>query len=244
MERARAIMEWLDVEKDIMMVRDELREFFKSVHRSNCLGIMRDKWFSDWGMNFFSNTDRMEAEDYLNFVEWAIIGNALDARKDDYTFDNFHDMYYLEYKEDVSDEDFRTLLHFLGIYDELDNITAVYKEALFDKAELMREWEEENKKSTLTEKAKEEKPSEAPRNIIRHDCGNGITVVMEDYCWLDLDEHIQRHEFVTYLEKDGVVWQDITMVRTDGEKVEALVWEDCDSEDYTCKFKIDIHEED
>ena len=62
-------------------------------------------------------------------------------------------------------------------------------------------------------------------------------------------------EVYTYIEKNGMVWQDLALVReayhyneknevvNDHKKYEVLVYADCGDEDYTNKFDIDEYED-
>lgn len=50
-------------------------------------------------------------------------------------------------------------------------------------------------------------------------------------------------EFCVYVEKDGVITQDIAIIResiTDNNKIQTLIYADKDDEDYTDSFNIDI----
>lgn len=76
-------------------------------------------------------------------------------------------------------------------------------------------------------------------------------------CNLELVAELYNHdgnhpEIVVYIEKDGMAYQDICIVRPhENERciqvtdvVDCIVWSDKDNEDYTHKFVVGVYEED
>ena len=83
-------------------------------------------------------------------------------------------------------------------------------------------------------------------NKIRINLGYNLELVAELY------NHDGKHpEITVYIEKDGVIYQDICLVRPhenercmqENDIVDCIVWSDKDNEDYTHKFVIGVYEE-
>lgn len=80
-------------------------------------------------------------------------------------------------------------------------------------------------------------------NKIRINLDNNLELVAELYNY-DGD----HPEIIVYIEKDGIIHQDVCLVRqnenvTDEVWTECIVWTDPYEEDYTHKFQIGIYEE-
>ena len=70
---------------------------------------------------------------------------------------------------------------------------------------------------------------------------NGVEIVAEKY---DYDGN--HPEITVCLWKDGVIWQDLCMIRpyeSNKENIEILVWDDKDDDDYTNRFIIGQYKE-
>lgn len=223
----------------------ELHDYFKNIHESNCANIIKDRWFADWGIRFMNINNREEALNFLNDdVEIGIIDTALDVILDEYSMQNLYECYCCDYgPTDI--ETVRTFFELYDMYDTFNEITKDYKSRYFNVESLMEEWDEEHKTDVVEREEETMTTHENANTIIKHDCGNGYKVVMENYTWID-DKGMEHHEFLTYIEKDGIAWQDIAMVRfNDGKtpSVKVNVWAETDNEDYTHEFNIDVYEE-
>ena len=84
---------------------------------------------------------------------------------------------------------------------------------------------------------------------------NKISININDNLELvaELYDHDGEHpEITVYIKKDGMIHQDICLVRPHENKrcvqemdtIDCIVWGDKDNEDYTDKFVVGIHEED
>ena len=84
-------------------------------------------------------------------------------------------------------------------------------------------------------------------NKIRINLSEGLELVAELY-----DHDGQHPEIIVFLEKDGIIHQDVCLVRPhenvehvqEADRVDCIVWSDADNEDYTHKFVVGIYEED
>ena len=83
-------------------------------------------------------------------------------------------------------------------------------------------------------------------NKIRINLDENLELVAELY------NHDGKHpEITVYIEKDGMIYQDVCLVRPhenercvqETDMVDCIVWSDKDDEDYTHKFIVDIYEE-
>lgn len=77
-------------------------------------------------------------------------------------------------------------------------------------------------------------------NKIYINIGDNMEIVAEVYSYDGVHDEVS-----VYIQKDGLVHQDICLVRPSEEKcnIECLVWADDEDEDYTHKFEIEIYEE-
>lgn len=65
-----------------------------------------------------------------------------------------------------------------------------------------------------------------------------------DKTCLVVDKTPDYDEFCVCIEKDGVIWQDLAIVRKEKKDYEVLVYADENNEDYTHKFTIKEYKDD